>query len=248
LADFSQSQGGAGTEKSIPAVKADAARSLFKVKCDEIRWAVLDTGIDATHSAFQDDGNKSRILKAFDFSNIRKIVSLDNLNTDTPGFNQRVEELRAGLSKPLDKNEVADILKKLAEDADNDRPILWGLAEKLIDIDPERPPRSGHGTHVAGIIGARRVATPGEAGTGYSEGMCPDIKLYDFRVLAKSLDDTEFAIIAALQYIRYLNERNNFITLHGANLSLSIPHDVRTFACGELPSATNASACVKAAL
>ena len=65
--------------------------------------------------------------------------------------------------------------------------------------------------------------------------MCPDIRLYDFRVLGKTLEDTEFAIIAALQYIRYLNERHSYITIHGANLSLSIPHDVRNFACGRTP-------------
>ena len=35
----------------------------------------------------------------------------------------------------------------------------------------------------------------------------PDIKLYDFRVLAPNVEDTEFAIIAALQYIRHINER-----------------------------------------
>ena len=65
--------------------------------------------------------------------------------------------------------------------------------------------------------------------------MCPDIKLYDFRVLSKSLSNTEFAIIAALQFIRHLNERSGFMVIHGANLSLSIPHDVRNFACGRTP-------------
>ena len=40
-------------ERSVPAVKADAARTLFKVKCDEIRWAVLDSGIDGTHPSVQ---------------------------------------------------------------------------------------------------------------------------------------------------------------------------------------------------
>ena len=52
---------------------------------------------------------------------------------------------------------------------------------------------------------------------------------------ARRLEDTEFAIIAALQYIRYVNERHTYITIHGANLSLSIPHDVRNFACGRTP-------------
>ncbi len=65
--------------------------------------------------------------------------------------------------------------------------------------------------------------------------MCPDIGLYDFRVLGKDIWDAEFAIIAALQFIRYLNGRDILLTIHGANLSLSIPHDVRNFACGRTP-------------
>jgi hypothetical protein len=65
--------------------------------------------------------------------------------------------------------------------------------------------------------------------------MCPDIRLYDFRVLGRTLEDTEFAVIAALQYIRYVNERHTYITIHGANLSLSIPHNVRNYACGRTP-------------
>lgn len=65
--------------------------------------------------------------------------------------------------------------------------------------------------------------------------MCPDIKLYDFRVLSDTVENTEFSIIAALQFIRYLNHRQSHRPIHGANLSLSIPHDVRNFACGRTP-------------
>jgi hypothetical protein len=234
-------------ERSVPAVKGDAARTLFNVRCDKIRWAVMDSGIDGRHDLFKDDQGECRIVKAFDFSNIRKIVSLDNLYTDTPEFRQRLGELRAGREKELSKEKATRILKELADDADNDRPIHWELVENFIKIDPKTPPRSGHGTHVAGIIGAdsraakrtrnaegaAHVCTRGDF--KYVDGMCPDIKFYDFRVLGKSMDDTEFAIIAALQYIRYLNERQTYISVHGANLSLSIPHDVRNFACGRTP-------------
>ena len=54
-------------------------------------------------------------------------------------------------------------------------------------------------------------------------------------MLGQTIEDTEFAVIAALQYIRYVNERHSYITIHGANLSLSILHNVRNYACGRTP-------------
>jgi serine protease AprX len=227
-------------EKSVPAVKGDAARTLFKVSCEGITWAVLDSGIDATHPVFKDKQGKRRVIKAFDFSNIRKVVSLDNKNVKPFEIEKRLGERWSYRNqRKLSDEDAMTILKNLAEDADNDRPIDWESVEKLIEIDPETPPPMDHGTHVAGIIGAYDGSDSTQAdddeSAQFANGMCPDIKLYDFRVLANSLQDTEFAIIAALQYIRFLNERHTYITIHGANLSLSIPHDVRNFACGCTP-------------
>lgn len=216
--------------RSVPSVKGDAARTLFNVRCENIRWAVLDSGIDGKHPAFNDAKGESRIIKAFDFGNIRQIVSLDNIDTNTPAFKTRLKELRAGREKELSIKEATRLLKALAEDAENDRPIHWELVENFISIDPQTTPSSGHGTHVAGILGAAANGQP-----QFADGMCPDIRFYDFRVLGKTLQDTEFAIIAALQYLRYLNERHTYLSIHGANLSLSIPHDVRNFACGRTP-------------
>lgn len=219
-------------EKSVAAVKGDAARQVFQVKCDSIGWAVLDSGIYAGHDAFlragENPGGEHRVKAAYDFSNIRKIVSLDNLDEDR--LKQHVEDLFKQIKPALTEQQARKHLKALAEDAKNDRPIQWELVEKFIHIDPKTPPNGGHGTHVAGIIGAR-----GAADKGTPDGMCPDIWLYDFRVLADTVKNTEFAIIAALQFIRFLNGRQGFRKIHGANLSLSIPHDVRNFACGRTP-------------
>lgn len=225
----------AALEKSVPAVKGDAARTLFNVKCDQIRWAVLDSGIDGAHKAFLDREGKSRIINSFDFSNIRRILSLDNLYMETEELRQWLAELHPGLARDLSEEEAIATIRTLAKDADNDRPIDWQQVEKFITIDSATPPRSGHGTHVAGIIGANGEAAHQSPGVTCADGMCPDIKFYDFRILAKTLEDTEFAIIAALQYIHYLNERHSYISIHGVNLSVSIPHDVRNFACGRTP-------------
>ncbi len=66
-------------------------------------------------------------------------------------------------------------------------------------------------------------------------GMCPDIRLYDFRVLRDDGQSDEFEVIAALQFIRFLNARAGNIKVHGVNLSLSIDHDVANYACGATP-------------
>lgn len=266
--------------KSIPAVKADAASHLFKVNCGEIAWAVIDSGIDATHPALLDPEGKRRVRKTYDFKNFRQIVSIGNTrefirdrNIDTLITDNDI------LLQPLvienDPEETSrrraqahEDLKRLADDATNQGSIQWELVEKYIQLKPEAPPRTNHGTHVAGIIGASKkaaeasvtramaIAPPipavgqspedaivdrvvetivGKENPDFADGMCPDISLYDFRVLGTTIEDTEFAIIAALKFIRYLNSRDNFLAIHGANLSLSIPHDVRNFACGRTP-------------
>jgi hypothetical protein len=225
--------------KSIPAVKADAATTLFKVNCSEIGWAIIDSGIDGSHPAFCDDEGKSRVKGSFDFKNFRKIVSLSNTRDSIRAKNVKaLLEHKEILANPPSEEEADKALKRLADDARNRGPVHWELVESLVKIKYNAQPPSSHGTHVAGILGAsRKVAelAGNKANPDFADGMCPDISLYDFRVLGPDLKDTEFAIIAALQFIRYLNDRDSFFTIHGANLSLSIPHDVRNFACGRTP-------------
>jgi serine protease AprX len=230
--------------RSVPAVKADAARTLFKVDCGEIRWAVLDSGIDSTHPAFNDTKGECRVERILDFTKIRDIVSLNNLR-DSPERARRVEALRtAKLKEPIESKDAVELLVSLAQGAKAGRTVNWELVKPFIEIrhDIGDPLPSNHGTHVAGIIGASVEAVKSDAEkqkrephADAADGMCPDIKLYDVRVLGRTLKETEFAIIAALQYIRHINELYSFITVHGANLSLSIPHDVRNYACGRTP-------------
>lgn len=213
-------------EKSIPAVKADAARTLFSVDCSRITWGILDSGIDGAHDAFRGHDGNSRVRRTFDFTRIRDILSFDDFQGVAAA--NRLKSLIDGTQLQSNPKEARTLLERLQADAEEERPLNWGLIERFVRLEKPPAPPNIHGTHVAGILGAKEVGDN-------PRGMCPDIQLYDFRVLAKTMEDTEFAVIAALQYIRYINELHNHITIHGVNLSLSIPHNVRNYACGRTP-------------
>src|SRR5262249_15652397 len=160
---------------------------------------------------------------SFDFRNFRKIVSLSNTKNKSRKENLEILMKDKELLLQVSENPDGDLLT-LAKDCRNRAPLHWELIERFVEINPGSPPPTNHGTHVGGIIGANKKPALESAGLkdddnsaefesiGFADGMCPDISLYDFRVLGPDLKETEFAIIAALQFIRYLNERDNFFT------------------------------------
>src|SRR5690606_28915116 len=115
--------------RSVPAVKGDAARTLFTVDCSEITWAVIDSGVDAAHPAFRAAGAKeSRIRRSFDFTAIRQIISLDNRRND-----KRRRRVDALLQRPLKhagtRKEIDADLQRLADNAREGAPIDWERVE-----------------------------------------------------------------------------------------------------------------------
>src|SRR4029079_2790620 len=65
--------------------------------------------------------------------------------------------------------------------------------------------------------------------------VCPDLSLYDMRVLDENGESDEFSILAALQFVLYLIANSDNPLLQGVNISLSIRHKVKNFACGCTP-------------
>ena len=236
--------------ESVPAIKADAARSLFSISCRDIGWAVLDSGIDYRHPAFKEHDEKlqarrpHRIKAAFDFRRIRAI-----LGVHAEEAVKLTEELAP--QSRLTPEKFQEVLIAVGKDRENRQPLDWRKVRQLIEIDifgtppkgelPAGRPRAEipthpHGTHVAGIIGADWK----EEGM---KGICPDIQLFDFRVIGCSLGDSEFAVTAALQFIRFLNEQTG-PRIDGINMSLAIRHNVRNYACGRTPVCLEAEALV----
>jgi subtilisin family serine protease len=229
-------------------IKADAAARLFETKTSGIRWAVLDTGIDATHKAFSrrddsqavlqpdsanpDDQLNSRVIRTYDFLKIKTLLE--------PGANIQADGSAAAR---MDAARVAELREDLERNLVRGRSVDWDLLEPFLRIPHTKadyqPPRfDAHGTHVAGILAGNWQEAPNESPlTEPLVGVCPDLELYDLRVLpddpAKKAD--EFTVIAALQFVRHLNAHKNLMAIHGVNLSLSMPHDVANYACGRTP-------------
>ncbi len=242
--------------RSVPTVKGDAAQQLFSVRGRNITWAVLDSGIDATHLAFRTRGpdgrplfepepgkplfgagphpnNRSRVRKTYDFTRVRQLLSSDQ---SSPYLELLSQEERAELARSLKVGRL----------------VNWEVIEPALEVkhdenyETEGRPRSHHGTHVAGILGAdwRADDDPDDALPFSSErddrpavrtGVCPEINFYDLRVVDEQGYGDEFSIIAALQFVRSLNARRDYVAVHGVNLSLSIPHQVANYACGRTP-------------
>lgn len=235
-------------ERSVPAIKADAVSALFSVSCERIGWAVLDTGIDSAHPAFKDQLqlNESRVVATYDFTRLRKVVLTDYLYNEAL-LVERATELASLVGS--NTGSVKRDLRKLAQNASDGRTIDWSIAEKYVLSAIPTVPKNPHGTHVAGILGGSWSEEDYGGGTPVARrGVCPDIKLYDFRVVNGSPEDTEFALMGALQYIRYLNGRNNVPRINGVNISLSIPHDVRNYACGRTPVCEEATRAVESGI
>jgi len=225
--------------ESRQAIKADAASNLFQISTQSLAWAVIDSGIDATHPAFLNRDPKkrhkppaigvnsppehSRVVQTFDFTRLRALLTSNEVTFD----NKRVK-LNA-----QQQQELTDLRRRIGLG----REVDWGMILPLIEVPHDknyREPTHEHGTHVAGILAGNWPAVEHEQQVDLI-GICPDLRLYDFRVFDGSGGTEEFIIMSALQVVAYLNRFRDKPVIHGVNMSVSILHEVRNYACGRTP-------------
>jgi serine protease AprX len=198
----------------------------------------------------------SRVDRTYDFTKVRDLLdpaatanlfrsSPDRLTGPQKELRERLIRNLQDLGVPQPEREAPRRVKQLQDRLNVGLEIDWGLLEPFLRVLDPSPPPTGHGTHVAGILAADWRA-PKETGRDehgapvqtfevQMQGICPDIRLYDMRVLAPDAPVREFEVIAALQFIAHLNRRADVRLVHGANLSLSTPHEVTNHACGSTP-------------
>lgn len=207
-------QASTAVSKSRSTIKADAAEQLFSVDCSSIGWAIVDSGIDAEHPAFYEwdatapppKRGALRVARAFNFVGMRGTLSAD-----------------------LSPNGLIDWRRALPY-IEMQLPMSPASAFAPKNM-PYTRPADPHGTHIAGILGGWWWPRPETE----FRGICPRIRLYDFRVLGKDGKGDEFSIVAALQAIRHINEQAGRFVIAGVNISLSVPHDVAAHSTGWTP-------------
>ncbi|MEM9318125.1 MAG: S8 family serine peptidase [Pseudomonadota bacterium] len=295
------------TVRSRQTVKVDAAERVFHVSTRAITWAILDSGIDATHPAFcatPGAGEKvvkkdkvdpkadkeadraalekamvtSRVRVTYDFTRLKKLVSeeyhdmltgqveraiarkfddgklsakaiirylfaafkLHHERVDKEDeASKRISDIEdlAGDKKFLDG--VNDSFRQIKDNILEGRQLDWPLIEPILHVthvhEAYPVPKNGHGTHVAGILGAQMPKHALPQLTGPLQGMCPDIKLVDLRVCDEHGQSDEYILMSAMQFVAYLNRTRDIPVIQGANISMQIPHAVRNYGCGQTP-------------
>lgn len=224
-------------DRSVVTVKADAAVRSFAASGDGIVWAVVDSGIDATHphfAAFENvKGTSVRRLHR-DFTHIE--VSRDATETKTE------VDLQGSIDRALTDGlghgtHVAGIIAGGYKDirvGDPPADELWvfertyKLSSSGVTSSEETPERRSN-------VKRERI-----------HGVAPACQLVSYKVLDDRGVGNVTNVIKALYDIRKnVNADPKLLRIHGINISLGYEFDARMFACGQSPICVEVDRLVK---
>jgi serine protease AprX len=226
-------------DRSSRTVKAEAARRLFTADGRAIVWAILDSGIDATHphfKTFDTLGGEVADLHQ-DFTLASGATAEGGPLTDPFGHGTHVAGIIAGglpaAGKPgaVPRALVAEHVALMA----SAHPEM-----EAFDLDRLRE-RDSELVRTAGWeeLEERRVDDQSQLC-----GMARRCKLVSLRVLNDRGTGRSSDVIRAMRYVReQLNDGR--LRVHGVNLSVGYDFNARAFACGQTPICVEADRLVR---
>ncbi len=197
-------------DRSVATIKGDAARRSYDATGSEIVWAVIDSGIDASHPHFATYetlvGSVEKLHRDF----TRDDPATGHPLTDQYGHGTHV----AGI--------IAGALLKPTQD----------------ELPPEVPLRVGQRVAVSDESVGESLQPRPKVDAGRLAGVAPRCKLISLKVLdetGRRIRSTD--VLRALEYVRVeLNGHGKPpLRVHGVNISLGYEFNAKWFACGQSP-------------
>lgn len=206
-------------DRSAPTVKADAAWRSYAASGKRIVWAVIDSGIDASHAHF----SKLPLSDAQEMRRAKEPDTASNGDSATFGlhrdFTDYVDPATAGQpSSPL-------------TDEDGHGTHVAGIIAGACPQD-----RTPHvATSFEAPFGAGFVSRePG----GELSGMAPECSLVSLKVLrlmGGTLRTSASAMIRALDYVQNTVNGGGLLLIHGVNISIGCEWEAKFYAAGQSP-------------
>jgi serine protease AprX len=206
------------TNVSIGTVKADAARAAFNADGRGIVWAVADSGIDADHPHFFRHQNLSDLplpLMHRDFTNETEVSDAESKNAaarDLYGHGTHVAGIIGGEIPEDPAPSLGD---------DGARGQLTVQNSPAVAFHRVRNEKDETITTVTPL---NKIS-----------GMAPRCKLLSLKVLDQNGEGKASSLIAAIEYIQYLNGYGRLILIHGINISVGYSYKPEWFGCGQSP-------------
>lgn len=200
--------------KSLPTIKADAARIAFSAEGEGIAWAVIDSGVDAQHPHFQKHRNLDLSDAWFNGIAHRDFVDPKSLRVpadDTQPLPQPADPFGHGTHVAAI---LAGELDSEGQGVGEDDPGSFAV-EYEMSSDQKKP-------------AFRRVAS--------ASGVAPKCRLLSLRVLDDEGGGNTSDVMAALGYVAHVNHHGRDpMRIHGVNLSLGFLANAQDFGCGQSP-------------